>query len=278
MKNSVLTAVLSVSYALGLMAWAAPAALAQDAGAKPGAAAPAPAAATDAPVAAAASLRVALDEVAKLFEAKSGNKIKISYGATGNLVRQIEEGAPFELFLAADEASVARLEKNGKTEGATSALVDGRLAIVAPTGSAVKVDKDLAGLKQALADGTVKHLSIANPELAPYGKAAKEALEKAGLWDKAQPLLVQGENIGQAAQYVTTGAAEVGLVAQSLLFAPDVASKVTQSPVDPSLYKPIRQGMALLKNASATTKAFHAFLKTPDASAVFQKNGFDIPK
>jgi molybdate transport system substrate-binding protein len=275
MTKSNLGFLLSAACALTLLAWPLPAALAQDAGAKPDT--KAAVAAQDSPVAA-ASLRVALDEIATLFEKTDGSKIKISYGATGNLVRQIEEGAPFELFLAADEASVARLEKNGKTEGATAALVDGRLAVVAPAGGAVKVDADLAGLKQALADGTVKHISIANPELAPYGKAAREALQKAGLWDQVQPLLVQGENIGQAAQYVTTGAAEVGLVAQSLLFAPDVASKVTQAPVNPSLYNPIRQGMALLKNASASTKAFHAFLKTPEASAVFEKNGFNIPK
>ena len=276
MTKSNLVFLLSAAYALTLLAGPLPAAFAQDAGAKPEA--KAAVAAQDSPVAAAASLRVALDEIAALFEKNNGSKIKISYGATGNLVRQIEEGAPFELFLAADEASVARLEKNGKTEGATAALVDGRLAVVAPAGGAVKVDADLAGLKQALADGTVKHISIANPELAPYGKAAREVLQKAGLWDQVQPLLVQGENIGQAAQYVTTGAAEVGLVAQSLLFAPDVASKVTQAPVNPSLYNPIRQGMALLKNASSSTKAFHAFLKTPEASAVFEKNGFNIPK
>lgn len=276
MTKSNLGFLLSAAYALTLLACPLPAALAQDAGAKPEAK-PA-AAATDSPVAAAASLRVALDEIAALFEKKNGSKIKISYGATGNLVRQIEEGAPFELFLAADEASVARLEKNGKTDGAPAALVDGLLAVVAPAGGAVKVDGDMAGLKQALADGTVKHVSIANPELAPYGKAARDALQKAGLWDQVQPLLVQGENIGQAAQYVTTGAAEVGLVAQSLLFAPDVASKVTQAPVNASLYNPIRQGFALLKNASASTKAFHAFLTTPAASAVFEKNGFKIPK
>lgn len=276
MTKATFRPMLSALLALSVIAWSIPAAVAQDAGTKP---APAPAAAQESGVvAAAASLRVALDEVAALFEKKTGNKIKISYGATGNLVRQIEEGAPFELFLAADEASVARLEKNGKTQGATSALVDGRLAIAVPKDGAVKVDADLAGLKKAIEDGTVKHISIANPELAPYGKAAREALQKAGLWDKAQPLLVQGENIGQAAQYVTTGAAEVGLVAQSLLFAPDTAAKVTQIAVNPTLYAPIRQAMALLKNAAAPTKAFHDFLKTPEASAVFEKNGFNIPK
>lgn len=275
MKNAKVSFLLTGLVALVLAVSNGSAAWAQDAGAKPEAK---PAAALDLPVAAAASLRVALDEIAQLFEKSSGSKIKISYGATGNLVRQIEEGAPFELFLAADEASVARLEKNGKTDGAGSALVDGRLAIVVPKGSPVTADPSLEGLKKALADGKVKHVSIANPELAPYGKAAREALQKAGLWDQVQPLLVQGENIGQAAQYVTTGAAEVGLVAQSLLFAPDVASKVDQAAVDTSFYLPIRQAMAVLKNASATTKSFHEFLKSKEAAAVFEKNGFSIPK
>lgn len=275
MKNARFSFLMAGLLALAAAVSHGPAAWAQDAGAKPETK-PA-AAAAESPVAAAASLRVALDEIAQLFEKSSGSKIKISYGATGNLVRQIEEGAPFELFLAADEASVARLEKNGKTDGAGSALVDGRLAIVVPKGSPVAVDASLEGLKAALADGKVKHVSIANPELAPYGKAAREALQKAGVWDQVQPLLVQGENIGQAAQYVTSGAAEVGLVAQSLLFAPDVAAKVDQAPVDKSFYLPIRQAMAVLKNASANTKAFHQFLKSKEAAAVFEKNGFSIP-
>jgi len=276
MEKPILSALSVVALALSVLTISHPS-LAQDAGAKPTAtpAAPAP---LDTPVAAAASLRIALDEIAKAFEAKTGNKIKISYGATGNLVRQIEEGAPFELFLAADEAAPDRLEKGGKTDGPAVPLVDGRLAVAAPKGSPVKLDGNLAGLKQALSDGSAKHVAIANPELAPYGKAARDAMQKAGVWEQAQPLLVQGENIGQAAQFVATGAAQVGFVAQSLMFAPDMAAKVDHVPVDDALYAPIRQGMALLKNANAATKAFYAFLKTPEASAVFEKNGFGIPK
>lgn len=242
-------------------------------------AAAAPVQVGDAPVvAAAASLRVALDEIAKAFNADTGKSVSLSYGATGNLVRQVEEGAPFQIFLAADEASVERLKKNGKTEGDSAVLVEGRLAIAAPQGSPVAVDAGLEGLKKALADGKVKHVSIANPELAPYGKAAQEALTKAGLWDQVKPLLVQGENVGQAAQFITTGAAEVGFVAQSLLLAPDVAAKVTQVAVDSGAYKPIRQAMALLKGANADAKAFYAFLKTDKATAIFEKTGFNVPK
>jgi molybdate transport system substrate-binding protein len=234
---------------------------------------------TGAPVvAAAASLRVALDEIAKAFTAETGTAVTLTYGATGNLVRQVEEGAPFQVFLAADEASVARLQKAGKTEGDSAVLVEGRLAIAAPKGSAVAVDGTLDGLKQALAAGKVRHVAIANPELAPYGRAAQEALTKAGLWEQVEPLLVQGESVGQAVQFVTTGAADAGLVAQSLLLAPDIASKVTQAAVDAGAYAPIRQGMTLLKGAGGDAQAFYAYLKSAKAAAVFERTGFNVPK
>lgn len=271
MTNQLRSALALMALALSL-ATLAPAARAGDAASKP------EARAAEVPVAAAASLRLALDEIAKAFEARTGHAIRISYGATGNLVRQIEEGAPFELFLAADEAAPARLQKRGKTEGPAMPLVDGRLSIAVPKGSPVKLDGKLSGLKQALADGTATNVAIANPELAPYGKAAREAMQNAGVWEAAQPRLVQGENIGQAAQFVATGAAQVGLVAQSLMFAPDMAAKVDHLPVDASLYAPIRQGMALLKTNNPASKAFYAFLTSPEAAAVFEKNGFSVPR
>lgn len=265
--------VLVLSFALGPVAG-----FAQEGGvlSDPGAA---KSGAGEAPViAAAASLRIALGQVARAFTAETGQAVTVTYGATGNLVRQVEEGAPFQVFLAADEASVARLKQNGKTDGDSAILVEGRLAIVVPHASAIEVDPGLEGLKAALGSGQIKHLSIANPELAPYGKAAQEALTRVGLWDGVRPLLVQGENIGQAAQYVTTGAAEAGLVAQSLLIAPEVAAKVKQVAVDPALYKPIKQGMTVLKGAGDVAKAFYAYLKTEAATAIFERNGFNVPK
>jgi molybdate transport system substrate-binding protein len=228
-------------------------------------------------IAAAVSLRDALEQIALLFEKNSGERVTFSFGATGNLLRQIEEGAPFQLFLAADEASVAKLAAGGKTEGETSILVRGRLALAAPKSSPVAVDGKLEGLKAALAAGKVKHFAIANPELAPYGRAAREVLQKADLWADAEKFLVQGENIAQAAQYISSGAAEAGLVAQSLTLAPEFANATTVAVVPEDWYAPVNQGMAVIKGAGPVAKSFAAFLKEPKARAVFEKFGFTVP-
>ncbi len=234
-------------------------------------------AASEPSIAAAASLRNALDEIAAEFEKDKGLKVKLTYGATGNLVTQIESGAPFELFIAADEKSVDKLAKGGKTDGAATVLVRGRLVIAAPKASPVTVDGELKGLKAALEAGKVAHFSIANPDLAPYGKAAREALQHEGLWEKLEGRIVLGENIGQAAQFVTTGAAEAGLVAQSLTFAPEFIAAANIAVIPESWYQPINQAMALIKGAGETARAFEAYLKGDKARAVFDKYGFAAP-
>jgi molybdate transport system substrate-binding protein len=172
---------------------------------------------------------------------------------------------------------VAKLAAAGKTEGPTSILVRGRLAVAAPRSSPVAADAKLAGLKAALAEGKVRHVAIANPELAPYGRAAREALQHAGLWADVDKLLVVGENIGQAAQYVATGAAEVGFVAQSLTIAPEFASATTVAVIPEDWYAPINQGMAVIKGSGPVAKAFAAFLKGPEARTVFENTGFTVP-
>ena len=159
-------------------------------------------------VAAAASLRPALDAIAKSFETASGQSVRITYGATGNFVQQIEKGAPFQLLLAADDESVKKLAAENLTDGMPVIFAHGQLSLVASKDSPVAVDAELKGLKAALASGKVKHFAIANPEIAPYGRAARETLQKEGLWDELQPLLVIGENVGQAAQFAASGAAE----------------------------------------------------------------------
>ena len=212
---------------------------------------PAVAEATGAPtIAAAASLRYALDEIAKRFEKETGKSVKITYGATGSLVHQIEAGAPFQALFAADDASVKKLAKAGKTEGEPIVFARGELSVAAPKGSPVAIDADLKGLKAALAAGKVKHVAIANPETAPYGRAAQESLTKAGLWEQVQPLLVIGENIGQTATFVSTGAAEVGFIAKSLAISKEIAPKIDSAVVPGTWHQPIDHGMAVIKDAS----------------------------
>lgn len=228
-------------------------------------------------VAAAASLRYAIDEIAKRYEKETGNSVKVTYGATGNLVHQIENAAPFQALFAADDESVKKLAAGGRTEGEPVIFARGQLSIVAPKGSPVTVDADMKGLKEALAAGKVKHVAIANPDVAPYGRAAREALKKAGLWDQVQPLLVIGENVGQAAQFASTGAAEAGLVAQSLAMSAELAPKITSAVVPESWHEPIDHGMALIKGAGPTAKAFADFVRGPKGRAVLESSGFSVP-
>lgn len=234
--------------------------------------------AADGPViAAAASLRPALDSILPLYRRTTGKSVRISYGATGTLVRQIELGGPFEAFLSADEDSVARLEGKGATEGESRVLVRGRIVLGVPKGSAVMPDEDLAGLAKAVAAGNIRRFAIANPELAPYGRAAREALMQAGLWDRLSSRLAVAENVAQAAQFVASGSADAGLLALSTALAPEVGAAVSFVRIPEHRHAPINQRMALLKGAGTETRAFIDFLGTGPARALFEQSGFAVP-
>jgi len=228
-------------------------------------------------VAAAASLRYALDEIAAQYEKKTGQKPRITYGATGNLVQQIEKGAPFQVLFAADDASVKKLAAENLTEGTPSIFARGQISLVAPKGLPVAVDGELKGLSAALASGKVAHFAIANPDVAPYGRAAREALQKAGLWDKLAGKIVLGENVGQAAQFATTGAAEAGIIAQSLAVSAEMGPKIIAAVIPESWHEPIDHGMALIKGAGEPARAFAAYVTGPEGRAVLVRNGFSMP-
>lgn len=237
----------------------------------------APLAAQPAPpaIAAAASLRYALDEAATAFHAQTGKRIRLSYGASGSLVQQIESGAPFELFLSADEAHVFRLADRGFAPDRGRVYAVGRLALAAPAGSRLVLDSRLAGLGKGLASGAVRRLAIANPDIAPYGARAREALRATGLWDMAQPKLVTGENIGQAFQFVATGGADAGFVSLSLAKSPGFTGRFTL--VDPSLHQPIVQRMLLLNKSGPDARAFHDWLLTSRGQSVLARHGYQPP-
>ncbi len=230
-------------------------------------------------IAAAASLRFALDEIAAGYTRQDAGRpaIRITYGATGTLVRQIEQGAPFEIFLAADDETPARIAAAGLADGPPVPFAVGRLALVAGPASTVTVDAALHGLKAALDAGTVRRFAIANPELAPYGRAAREVLQHAGLLDRLANRLVIGENVGQTAQFVASGAAQAGLVAQSLAQSGATGERLKSAAVPDDWHRPIRQDMVLLKRAGAAARAFYAHLRTPDARATLTRHGFGTP-
>jgi molybdate transport system substrate-binding protein len=228
-------------------------------------------------IAAAADLKFALTEVAERFGAETGRQVKLSFGSSGNFARQIEQGAPFQLFLSADESYVVRLAAQGLTEDDGTLYAIGRIVVFAPTGSQVRADAELRDVKTALADGRLRRLAIANPDHAPYGRAAREALEHAGIWALAAPALVLGENASQAAQFATSGSAQAGIIPYSLALAPAVASRGAYALLPEDWHRPLRQRMALLNGAGETARRFHDYLREPGARKVLERYGFVLP-
>lgn len=229
-------------------------------------------------IAAAANVQSALEEIVTLYEAKTGQRLRVSYGATGSLVRQIRQGAPFDLFLSADDISVKALVDEGLTQGAARDYVMGRLALVVPKGGAFVADAEFTGFAAALGAGQVKRFAIASPAHAPYGQRAVEALRHAGLWAQTEPRLVLGENVAQAAQFVASGNADGGLIALSLALTPAVAARVDHAVVPSDWHAPLRQSMVLLPRAGDEARAFFAFLQGPEARAIFAAQGYDLPQ
>lgn len=229
-------------------------------------------------VAAAANVKPAIEELAALFEQQpGGGRLRLVFGSSGNFVAQILQGAPFHLFVSADEATVFRLADAGRTEDRGRVYALGRLVLLAPKGSPLQVDPELKDLAAALRDGRVTKLAIANPEHAPYGQRAREALQHAGLWELAQPKLVVAENVSQAVQFAMSGSAQGGFVAYSLAQVPAVAQIGRYALVPASFHAPLTQRMALIKGAPPLARAFHDFLLTPAAQAVWQRHGFAPP-
>ena len=228
-------------------------------------------------LAAASDLQYALTEVAAAFTRASGRTVKLSFGSSGNFVRQIIQGAPFELFFSADEAYVRDLDGRKLTLDGGVLYAVGRLALFVPKGSPVKADAALSDVAAALEDGRLKKIAIANPEHAPYGRAAREVLRRKGLWDKAQGHLVMGENISQAAQFAASGSVEAGLLAYSLVVSERMAQAGTHALLPADWHQPLRQRMVLLRGAGDTARRFYAFAQSAPARALFEKYGFTLP-
>lgn len=228
-------------------------------------------------IAAASDLKFALDEIAQSFSKETGKTVRIAYGSSGNFVTQIKNGAPFQMFLSADEDYVFRLAKDGLTRNEGSLYAVGRIVLFAGTASAVQVDEKLKGLAMFVQEGKLQRFAIANPDHAPYGRRAEEALKKAGLWDAVKPKLVLGENISQAAQFAVSGSADAGIIALSLAMAPQMARLGRYAVIPESWHAPLNQRMVLLKNAGDVAHAFYAYLQQPAARAVFNRYGFTLP-
>ena len=224
-------------------------------------------------VAAASDLTGALPIIAERFRRAGGGPVRLTFGSSGALTRQIEAGAPFEVFLSAEASLARRLAAAGRTQGPGRVYGQGRLVIFARTGSRVRPAGGTAELIRALRDGRIRRLAIANPEHAPYGRAAREALTALGVWRLAEPRLVLGDSAAQAARFAMTGGAEAGLLPLSLALGPELARAGAHARIDPALHAPLVQTVVLLRGAGQEARAFFDFLATPPARAVLRDFG-----
>lgn len=228
-------------------------------------------------VAAAADLQYALAEIVRAFAARGDPAPRLSFGSSGTLAQQIVHGAPFELFLCADEAYVAQLRSAGRAEDEGTPYATGRLALFVPAASPIVADRDLADLGRAAADGRLRRLAIANPEHAPYGRAAREALRHLGLWSLVETKLVLGENAAQAAQFVASGNAQAGILPLSLAMSPALAQRGAFMTLPAAWHAPLRQSMVLLKGAGENARRFQRYLGQEEARAILARHGFAAP-
>ena len=228
-------------------------------------------------VAAAADLKFAMDELAGQFERQTGTTVRVTYGSSGNFFSQIQNGAPFDLFFSADIEYPKKLEAAGFAEaGSLYEYAVGRIVIW--TLAAAKVDVAKQRWNALLSD-SVQKIAIANPEHAPYGRAAVAALRKAGIYEQVKAKLVYGENISQAAQFVQSGNAQAGIVAMALAVSPAMRDGQRWE-IPAEMHPPIDQGAIVLKNSKNKDAArlFLEFVRSATGRAVLAKFGFTLPR
>ena len=227
-------------------------------------------------VAAASDLTYAMNEIAAKFEKATGCAVQLSMGSSGNFMTQIENGAPFDVFFSADIAYPKKLESEGfAATGSTYLYAIGKIVLWTRKGSGVDVGKGLAVLR----DLAVEKIAIANPEHAPYGRAAEEALRHAGIYDAVKDRLVLGENISQAAEFVESGNADAGLLALSLVLSPTMKDEGRSWNIPENLYAPIQQGAVVVRAAANPQGArqFLDYIKMPATAALLERYGFALP-
>ncbi len=228
-------------------------------------------------VAAAADLNYAMQDLAARFEQKTGNKVLLSFGASGNFYSQIQNGAPYDLFFSADAEYPKKLAAAALMESSSlRTYAVGHLVLWVPHGSGLDPQKLKMDL---LLQPSVQKIAIANPEHAPYGRAAMAALEHFGLKDKVSGKLVLGENISQAAQFVQSGGAQAGLIALSLAASPAMKDAGSYWELPSDAYPEIRQVVGVVSSSKQkqAAQAFLDFISSPESAAVLRKYGFSVP-
>ena len=228
-------------------------------------------------VAAASDLQSALPAIAAQFEKETGHKVALTFGSSGNFFTQIQNGAPFDVLMSADIDYPRRLERAGLAErGSTYEYATGRIVLWTRNDSGI----DLRGGLSVLASASVRRVALANPEHAPYGRAAVAAIRHEQLYDRVKDKFVLGENISQAAQFVESGNADAGVLALSLALAPALKDAGHYVEIPASFHPAIEQAAVVVaaSRQKAIARQFIAFLKTPESARVLQSFGFALPQ
>ena len=224
-------------------------------------------------VAAAADLQFALKDIATRYEKQTGNTVKLTFGSSGNFFSQIQNGAPFDVFFSADLDYPKKLEAAGQAEpGTLYQYATGKIVLWVRNDSKLDLSKGLA----VLLDPSIQKIAIANPQHAPYGRAAAAALEHEKLYEKLRDKMVLGENISQTAQFVESGAADVGIIALSLAVAPAMKAEGRYAEISADFYPPLQQGCVVLSSSKkkSAAKEFVEFLTKQEIIELLKHSGF----
>ena len=227
-------------------------------------------------IAAASDLTFAFREIATEYEKTSGNQVRLTLGSSGNFYAQIQNGAPFDLYFSADIAYPRKLEEAGLTvPGSLYQYAVGRIVLWTGHESRIDVTKGI----EVLREPTVKKIAIANPKHAPYGRGAVAAMEYFKVYDQVKDKLILGENISQAAQFIESGACDIGIIALSLAIAPTMKSKGTYWEVPAEAHPSLDQGAVILKQSKnqEAARQFLEFIKGPHGQEIMKRYGFTLP-
>jgi molybdate transport system substrate-binding protein len=223
----------------------------------------------------AANMKDAFTEIQNQFQKENKGELKVIYGSSGNFASQIMNGAPFHLFISADEQYPLELFKKGKTINEGTVYAIGKLALITNKGKGIALD----GSKGKMADAIKKanKIALAKPELAPYGRASVEYLKANNLWELANSKIVYADNIAMAVMFVTTGSADIGFTALSIAKSPSVVREISSVELNDG-YQPIKQRMVLIKNATPDAIRLYEFMQAPKAKEILRAHGYQIPR
>ncbi len=223
----------------------------------------------------AANMKDAFSEIQSQFQKESKSDFKVIYGSSGNFASQILNGAPFHLFISADEQYPLELFKRGKAVNEGTVYAIGKLAVITNKTRGIPLINSKEDLQDVIKKAN--KIALAKPELAPYGRASVEYLKASNLWDLASSKIVYADNIAMVAMFVSTGSADIGFTALSIAKAPSITKQISYIELAQDRYQPIKQRMVLIKNPTPDAIRLYHFMQTPKAKEVLRSYGYQTP-